>query len=163
MITIEQMLPAHWERVKEIYAEGISTGNATFETNVPTWEAWDKAHLEKPRLVAVEQGNILGWAALSSVSGRCVYGGVAEVSVYVSFNAQGKGIGRKLLSKLVEESEENNFWTLQAGIFPENTASLKIHEQCGFRIIGIRQKIGKMNDSWRDTVMLERRSNKVGI
>lgn len=158
------MLPNHWEPVKEIYSEGIATGDATFQTNIPTWEEWNEAHIINSRLIAIENKLVLGWAALTPVSGRCVYAGVAEVSVYVSERARGKGVGKKLLNGLIEESEKNNFWTLQAGIFPENIASVKIHEECGFRIIGSRERIGQSNNgSWRDTLLLERRSKVVGI
>jgi L-amino acid N-acyltransferase YncA len=160
---IISMLPLHWEVVSKIYAEGLSTGNATFQTTVPTWEEWDKAHVANSRLVAVENNEVLGWAALTPVSGRCVYAGVAEVSVYVADAARGKGVGKKLLQALIEESEKNNFWTLQAGIFPENEGSVKIHLNNGFRIIGSREKIGAMNGIWRDTLLLERRSDKVGL
>jgi L-amino acid N-acyltransferase YncA len=163
MITLQQMQPEDWPLVKAIYEEGIKTGNATFETAAPTWEAWHNGHIKECRLIAKEDEKILGWAALSPVSGRCVYAGVAEVSVYVSSEARGKGIGKRLLQKLIEESEANNLWTLQAGIFPENIPSIKIHESAGFRIIGKRERIGKMNGIWRDTLLLERRSNKVGI
>ncbi|MEO6733053.1 MAG: N-acetyltransferase family protein [Ferruginibacter sp.] len=159
---IVKMLPTNWDSVKKIYEAGIATGNATFQTSAPGWEEWDTAHEKTCRLVVVDNNDVLGWAALTLVSGRCVYAGVGEVSVYVSNEAKGKGIGRKLLAALVEESERNNFWTLQAGIFPENMASLKIHEQVGFRIIGVRERIGQMNGSWRDTVLLERRSKIVG-
>ena len=158
------MTPLHWEQVSKIYAEGIATGNATFQTSIPSWNEWDKAHEIKPRLVAVDDDKIvLGWAALTSVSGRCVYAGVGEVSVYVSAAARGQGIGSKLLQALIIESEKNNFWTLQAGIFPENMASIKIHELAGFRVIGKREKIGQMNGEWRDTLLLEKRSKLVGI
>ena len=157
------MLPTHWEAVKQIYAEGIATGNATFQSAIPSWEEWNDAHLKNSRLVAIEDETVLGWAALTAVSGRCVYAGVGEVSVYVSNKAKGKGIGKKLLNALIEESEKNNFWTLQAGIFPENIASVKIHEDCGFRIIGKRERIGQMNGQWRDTLLLEKRSEKTGI
>ena len=158
------MTPLHWEQVSKIYAEGIATGNATFQTSIPSWNEWDKAHETNPRLVAVNDNKIvLGWAALTPVSGRCVYAGVGEVSVYVSTAARGQGIGSKLLKALINESEKNNFWTLQAGIFPENLASIKIHELAGFRIIGKREKIGQMNGQWRDTLLLEKRSAVVGI
>ncbi len=157
------MQPTHWPAVKRIYEEGIETGNATFETNAPAWETWDSNHLPACRIVALENHELLGWAALSPVSGRYVYAGVAEVSVYVGAAAQGKGLGKKLLKKLIEESETIDLWTLQAGIFPENSASIKIHEACGFRLIGKREKIGKMNGQWRDTLLLERRSKKVGL
>ena len=157
------MLPLHWEAVKQIYAEGLATGNATFQTSVPTWDEWNEAHVKNSRLIAIENEIILGWAALTPVSGRCVYAGVGEVSVYVSEKARGKGIGKILLNALIDESEKNNFWTLQAGIFPENVASVKIHRACGFRIIGAREKIGQSNGFWRDTLLLERRSTIVGI
>jgi len=160
---IENMQPAHWPLVKTIYEEGIATGNATFQTTAPGWEEWDEAHLKNSRLAAIENGEVLGWAALTPVSGRCVYAGVAEVSVYVAASARGKGIGKKLLQALIESSEKNNLWTLQAGIFPENESSIKIHEDCGFRLIGKREKIGKMNGTWRDTLLLERRSTITGI
>ena len=149
--------------ISKIYELGIQSGNATFETKAPAWAEWDQSHLATCRFIAIdEMGNGLGWAALTPVSGRCVYSGVAEVSVYVHPDSQGRGIGKMLLNELIEASEKQNIWTLQAGIFPENTASLKIHEQCGFRQIGYHEKIGKMKNVWRDTVLLERRSKVVG-
>ena len=157
------MLPTHWEAVKQIYAEGIATGNATFQSAIPSWEEWNDAHVKNSRLVVIENEIVLGWAALTPVSGRCVYAGVGEVSLYMSNKAKGKGIGKKLLNSLIEESEKNNFWTLQAGIFPENIASVKVHEDCGFRIIGKRERIGQMNGQWRDTLLLEKRSANTGI
>lgn len=157
------MKAGHWPDVKAIYESGIATGNATFQTNAPDWEEWDAAHIKTCRLVAVEQDEILGWAALTPVSGRCVYAGVAEVSIYISESARGKGLGRNLLNALIAESEQHNFWTLQAGIFPENVASIRVHEACGFRIVGRRERIGQMQGVWRDTVLLERRSSTVGI
>ena len=163
MIALDLMKPLDWEAVKEIYEEGIATGNATFQQSAPTWEEWNNSHLQHSRIVAKEDNNVFGWAALTPVSGRCVYAGVAEVSVYVSNKARGKGLGKQLLQKLIEESEANNIWTLQAGIFPENTPSIKIHEACGFRIFGIRERIGKMKGVWRDNLVLERRSKTVGI
>lgn len=157
------MESVHWNEVRRIYEEGVATGNASFQTNAPEWEEWDKTHIQKCRLIALDNGKTVGWAALSAVSDRCVYGGVAEVSVYVSNIARGKGIGKELLRNLIESSELNRFWTLQAGIFPENKASIKIHEENGFRIIGTREKIGQMKGVWRDTLILERRSTKVGV
>lgn len=157
------MEPHHWNEVRRIYEEGLATGNATFQETTPEWEEWDKTHIQTGRLVAIENENIIGWAALTPVSGRCVYGGVAEISVYVAENTRGKGVGKDLLKSLIENSEANKFWTLQAGIFPENIASIKIHEANGFRIIGKREKIGQMNGIWRDTILLERRSKTVGI
>ena len=157
------MLPSHWEKVKQIYEEGIATGNATFEEVAPSWEAWDSGHARNPRLIAFDDGEIVGWAALSNVSGRCVYAGVGEVSIYVSGRLRGGGIGKKLLQALIAESEKYNFWTLQAGIFPENGPSIRIHEECGFRLIGVREKIGKMNNRWRDILFMEKRSSKTGI
>lgn len=157
---ITNLLPEHWEAVKTIYEEGIATGNATFQTAAPSWEEWDISHSKQPRLVAMEEDTVLGWAAITPVSGRCVYAGVGEVSVYVSAAARGKGVGKQLLLALTEESEKQNFWTLQAGIFPENTASVHLHEQCGFRLVGHREKIGKMKGVWRDTLLFEKRSTK---
>lgn len=159
---IIQMKPDHWPQVKAIYENGIATGHATFQTSAPEWEEWNSAHVKSCRLVAIENDKILGWAALTAVSGRCVYAGVAEVSVYVDEKARGKGIGSALLYELIRESEEHNFWTIQAGIFPENMDSIKIHQSAGFRIIGTREKIGQMNGIWRDTILLERRSTTVG-
>jgi phosphinothricin acetyltransferase len=163
MITLDVMKPSDWEAVKEIYEEGIATGNATFQQSAPGWEEWNNSHLPHSRIIAKEGDETIGWAALTPVSGRCVYAGVAEVSVYVSDKARGKGLGKQLLQRLIEESEANNIWTLQAGIFPENTPSIKIHEACGFRIFGTRERIGKMNGVWRDNLQLERRSKIVGI
>lgn len=159
---IQPMLPEHWPTVKRIYEEGIATGNATFQTTAPEWKEWDEAHVKNSRIISIENNEVLGWAALTAVSGRCVYAGVAEISVYVAAAARGKGIGKKLLQALIAESEKNNFWTLQAGIFPENESSVQIHTGCGFRIIGRRVKIGQMNGQWRDTLLLERRSKITG-
>ncbi len=161
--SIDTMDFQYWDQIKEIYIEGIKTGNATFETEAPDRKEWDKNHFDSCRIVARKGDNILGWAALSPVSGRCVYSGVAEVSVYVSSKYQGMGIGTNLLKKLIELSEEQGFWTLQAGIFPENESSILLHKKCGFRKVGIRKKLGKMKiGNWRDVVLLERRSKKVG-
>ena len=160
---VEEMKAEDWEGVRAIYLEGIKTGVATFETDAPTWERWDSGHLRDARLVARDAaGAALGWAALSSVSDRCVYGGVAEVSVYVGEGGRGRGVGRALLEALVEASERHGIWTLQAGVFPENAASIKLHLRCGFREVGRRERIGKLNGAWRDTLLLERRSRSVG-
>lgn len=162
-LTIAPLQPGDWDQVKEIYLEGIATGHATFETNVPAWEQWDAAHLPFARLVARQEGKLIAWAALSPVSQRCVYGGVAEVSVYVSASSRRSGVGRKLLQALIDQSEQNGIWTLQAGMFPENSGSLALHQSCGFREVGRRRRIGKMNGIWRDTILLERRSTLVGV
>jgi len=155
---IRKLMTADWNQVKLIYEKGIATGNATFQTSAPSWEEWDQSHLASCRIAAEIDGVLTGWAVLTPVSSRCVYAGVAEVSVYVDPAYSGKGIGLALLNELVALSEAEGLWTLQAGIFPENTASLRIHEKAGFRILGIREKIGKQNGIWRDTVLLERRS-----
>lgn len=162
-MTIYPMTADHAASVLHIYEEGISTGNATFQTAAPSWEDWDKSHLTTCRMVVIEDDEVIGWAALTPVSDRCVYAGVAEVSVYVALSANGKGVGKALLQKLVEVSEENGIWTLQAGIFPENAGSIKIHKANGFREVGRREKIGKMGNLWRDTLLLERRSTKAGM
>lgn len=161
-VEIRRMTPDDWPAVARIYREGIETGDATFETELPPWEAWNERHLDAPRLVAVVDGEVAGWAALSPVSSRCVYAGVAEVSVYVGEDARGRGVGSRLLETLVEGSEEEGLWTLQAGIFPENEASIAVHERCGFRVVGIREKLGRMDGRWRDVVLMERRSPEVG-
>lgn len=157
------MQPDDWPQVRDIYAEGMATGDATFETAVPEWEQWDAGHRPDCRLVARDEGGILGWAALSQVSRRQVYAGVTEVSVYVAASAWGKGIGKALLKGLVEQSEQNGIWTLQASIFPENQASMALHKAYGFREVGRRERIGKRDGRWRDTVLLERRSAMAGI
>ncbi len=160
---IRPMQATDWKAVKKIYEDGIATGFATFETSAPGWKRWHEGHLIFARLVATIDGTVIGWAALSPVSNRCVYGGVAEVSVYLSDNQRGKGIGKHLLKHLIEESERNGIWTLQAGIFTDNSASVTLHENAGFRIIGYRERIGKLIDTWKDNYMLERRSEIVGI
>ncbi len=157
------MESAHWENVRIIYEEGIATGNATFQTTAPSWKEWDEEHVKHSRLLAFANREVLGWAALSAVSGRCVYAGVAEVSVYIGVKFRGKGIGKRLLKELVKSSERNGLWTLQAGILKENTGSLRLHEACGFEKVGIRKNLGQLNDTWRDVVLLERRSKIVGI
>jgi L-amino acid N-acyltransferase YncA len=157
-LEIRAMRPGDWPRVASIYEAGIATGDATFETEAPPWDSWDAGHLTEPRLVASRAGAVVGWAALSPVSERCVYQGVAEVSVYVDPAVSGQGVGHAVLAALVEASESAGIWTLQTGIFPENTASLALHQGCGFRIVGRREKIGQMGDRWRDVIFLERRS-----
>jgi L-amino acid N-acyltransferase YncA len=161
---VEPMEPADWPAVAAIYAEGIATGAATFETAVPTWERWDAAHLPGLRLVARDpaSGAVLGWAALAPVSDRCAYAGVAENSVYVAAGARGRGVGRRLLTELLARSEAAGVWTIQTGIFPENEASLALHAACGFRVVGVRERLGRLHGRWRDVVMLERRSPNVG-
>jgi L-amino acid N-acyltransferase YncA len=159
---IRPMTPDDWTRVRAIFLEGIATGNATFETQAPDRETWDAGHLAAPRLVAEAEGVVAGWAALSPVSRRPVYAGVAEVSVYVADAARGKGLGRRLLERLIRESEQLGTWTLQAGIFPENEASVALHIRCGFRVIGHRERIGAMGGRWRDVLLLERRSAIAG-
>jgi L-amino acid N-acyltransferase YncA len=162
-VTIEAMRIEDWPSVRAIYLEGIATGNATFEQTAPEWERWDAGHLQAARIVARSGGRVCGWAALSAVSGRCVYAGVAEVSVYVAERARGRGVGRELMARLVADSEAAGLWTLQAGIFPENTASIALHEKAGFRIVGTRERLGQMNGRWRDVVLLERRSRLAGL
>jgi len=162
-ITIDAMLPADWEQVRAIYLEGIATNNATFEQHAPEWAAWDKKYLPACRLVARSDGLVTGWAVLSPYSARAVYAGVAESSVYVAASARGQGHGLLLLDALVSASEAAGFWTLQAGIFPENVASVRLHERCGFRIVGRRARIGQMHGVWRDVLLMERRSSIVGV
>jgi len=159
-IEIDKLLENDWESVRRIYLEGIASGNATFETDAPDWGSWDSTHLKTPRLVARRLDDVIGWAALSPVSRRQVYAGVAEVSVYVAGNAQGIGVGRQLLIALIEQAERSGIWTLQAGIFPENQASIALHRVCGFREVGRRERIGKLGDVWRDVILMERRSAK---
>jgi len=152
-----------WIQVRAIYLEGIATGDATFETDAPDLETWDRNHLSFGRLVARDGDSVAGWAALSPVSNRCVYGGVAEISVYVAAAARGQGVGRLLLESLIAEAERNGIWMLQAGIFPENASSIALHQNCGFREVGRRERLGKLKGVWRDVVLLERRSREVGI
>jgi phosphinothricin acetyltransferase len=161
-IIIEDMRTDDWPHVRRIYEEGIATRNATFEIAAPSWESWDAGHLREPRLVARRDEGVVGWTALVPVSSRHVYRGVAEVSTYVALEAQGRGVGLALLSSMIERSERAGIWTLQAGVFPENHASLALHLRCGFRTVGIRERIGQMDGGWRDVVLLERRSPAVG-
>jgi len=168
-LILTSMVATDWPQVAAIYAEGIETGHATFASRPPaTWKEWRQNKITACSLVARENHEILGWAALSPISNRAVYAGVAEVSVYVGANARGKGVGSLLLQELIRTSEANGIWTLQAGIFPENQASLSLHLKHGFRQVGIREKMGKMEfgalqGCWRDVVLLERRSKVVGI
>jgi len=157
------MLPSDWPAVREIYLEGIASRQATFETEAPTWEAWDASHSPFARMVARNGETVVGWAALSPVSSRKAYAGVAEVSVYVAQSQRGGGLGRRLLEALIGESETNGIWTLQAVMFPENAASVALHRSCGFREVGRRERIGKLVGVWRDTILLERRSRQIGI
>ncbi len=161
-MNIDPMTSGDWEQVRSIYLEGIKEGNSTFETEAPSWEHWDAAHLQFARLVVRDGDKILGWAALSPVSKRSVYRGVAELTVYVTESARGHGVGGALLAALIHESELNSIWTLQASIFPENIASAKLHLRYGFREVGRRERIATLNGVWRDTLLFERRSSKVG-
>lgn len=159
---VEEMSASDWTQVADIYMEGIMTKIATFQSTIPSWEEWNKGHCESCRLVARAGDTILGWAALSPYSSRCVYAGVAEVSIYIGKQYQGQRVGKALLEKLIEISEENGFWTLQSGIIKENISSLNLHKKCGFREVGYREKLGKMdNGKWHDVVLVERRSKIV--
>jgi L-amino acid N-acyltransferase YncA len=158
-VELRSLRPDDWPTVAEIYWDGMRDGLATFETEVPTWDAWDAAHLREHRIVADLMGDVVGWAALAPVSSRPCYRGVAEDSVYVARQARGLGIGRKLLEALVTGAERAGIWTIQTSIFPENRASLALHEHCGFRVVGTRERIAKRDGVWRDTVFLERRSD----
>jgi phosphinothricin acetyltransferase len=160
-VTIRELRPDDWPAVRAIYEDGIRGGHATFETRAPSWEDWDAAHPEV-RLVAEQAGSVVGWAALTPTSSRCCYEGVAEVSVYVAEAARGAGLGRLLLEELVGRSEQAGYWTLTAGVFPENEASLRLHRTCGFREVGVRERLGRLQGVWRDVVLLERRSTLVG-
>ena len=163
-MNIRNMLPSDWTAVCEIYADGIATGQATLETSPPSWESWDGSHISILRFVAINDNNeIVGWTALTPVSGRCVYAGVAEVSVYIDSQYRGQKIGDLLLQHMIQESEKEGYWTLQSGIFSENMASIGLHKKNNFREIGYREKIGKMNGLWRSVHLFERRSKKVGI
>jgi L-amino acid N-acyltransferase YncA len=162
-VEIRPMGPADWERVRAIYEQGIASGQATFELEAPSWERWDAAHLTFARLVARFEDRVIGWAALSPVSGRCCYAGVAEASVYVDTDHRGQGVGRQLLLETIAESERRGIWTLQGGAFAENEASLRLQRACGFRVVGKRERIGQLHGVWRDTVLTERRSPVVGV
>ena len=166
-VSLRSMTPDDGPVVLALYQQGIATGHASFEETAPHWQEWDQSHLSHSRIIAQQGEEIVGWAALSSVSGRCVYGGVAEVSVYLSDAARGHGIGSKLMEALVKDSEREGLWMLQAGIFPENDASVALHRKHGFRTVGTREKLGRMSfgpmeGQWRDVLLLERRSGVVG-
>lgn len=152
------LAPSHWPEVRAVYAEGMATGMATFETELPSWEAFDRSRRPDCRLVALDpKARVVGWAALSPVSPRAAYAGVAEVSIYVAERARGAGVGTSLLTALVDAADAAGLWTLQATVFPENAATLRLHEKCGFRVVGRRERIGRLHGHWRDTVLLERR------
>ena len=155
---LEVLRSDDWPAVRAIYEAGIATGNATFETAVPDWPDWDAAHLPEHRLVARQDGRVLGWTALAPVSDRCAYAGVAEDSIYVAPEAQGSGVGRALLEAVVASAERGGIWTVQTGIFPENQASVRLHQACGFRVVGVRERLGRLHGRWRDVLLLERRS-----
>jgi phosphinothricin acetyltransferase len=166
-ITIRPMTPDDWPAVERIYAEGIATGNATFEAEPPSWNDFDREKVRNPRLVAADEGEVVGWAAAGRTSSRCVYEGVLEHSVYVSETARGRGIGKHLLAAFLDESEAAGIWTVQSGVFPENQSSLALHHQFGFRDVGTRQRVGKMTygpyaGQWRDVILIERRSESIG-
>jgi len=166
-LALRAMTQADGDAVLAIYAEGIAGGSATFETAAPAWADWDRAHLSALRLVALDrgapEGRVVGWAAGSPVSERCVYAGVAEVSVYVAGEARGRGVGGALLDALVAVAETSGLWTLQAGVFADNAASLALHERHGFRRVGVRERLGQRDGAWRDVVLLERRSAVTGL
>jgi phosphinothricin acetyltransferase len=159
---IFELGPEHWPAVARIYDEGIATGNATFETELPFWKSWDRSHLAAHRFVAIRDDQVLGWVAVSPVSERCAYAGVVEDSVYVASDAQRRGVGRLFLEKVVTSTEAAGIWTIQTGIFPENAASLRLHGRAGFKVVGRRARIGRLNGAWRDVLLLERRSKLVG-
>jgi L-amino acid N-acyltransferase YncA len=156
-VDIDSMRPDDWPAVREIYAAGIATGNATFETESPDWERWDASHLVGHRFVARRGGRVVGWVALAPVSDRCAYAGVAEDSVYVSDDARGQGVGRQLLEAVIRSADAADIWTIQTGIFPENAVSIELHQRCGFRIVGVRERLGRLAGNWRDVVFMERR------
>jgi phosphinothricin acetyltransferase len=160
-LELRDLRPGDWPEVSGIFGEGIATGNATFETEVPSWEEWDAAHLGEHRFVAERKGRVVGWIALASVSSRECYAGVAEVSAYVAEEARGEGVGAELLATVVESSEQGGIWTLQTGVFPENEASFALLRRFGFRAVGTQERIGRLHGVWRDVVLFERRSEVV--
>ena len=160
-VDIRNLRPDDWPEVARIYADGIATGNATFETNEPGWDEWAGVHRPTPRLVATVGDEIVAWAAVVPVSARPAYAGVAEISLYVATQARGQGIGTALLTEFVREADEAGIWTLQTSVFPENEASLRLLERAGFRVVGRRERIGQLDGRWRDTLLLERRSEVI--
>jgi L-amino acid N-acyltransferase YncA len=162
-VEIDSLSEKDWSQVAAIYQAGIDTRNATFETAVPAWEKWDTGHRQDCRFVARNGDHVLGWVALTPYSARAAYAGVAEVGIYVAPAARGQGIGKALLSALVKASEQAGIWTLQAGIFRENTASIALHTACGFRVVGVRERLGQLHGFWKDVVLMERRSQVVGL
>ena len=162
MVVIDELRPRDWPAASQIYAEGIATGQATFEEHPPSWGEWDREHLQECRLVARRDGRVVAWAALAPVSRRHVYRGVTEVSMYVAAAERGSGVGRALANALVEASEQAGIWTLEGWIFPENEASLALCESFGCRVVGVRERLGKMGDRWRDVLLVERRSPAIG-
>jgi len=161
---VRSMTSKDWPAVAAIYLEGIATGFATFETSVPSYDTWDTVHVKPCRIIAEKDNLVVGWAALSPVSSRCVYGGVAEVSIYIAASSRGLGVGKAVLQQLISESETAGYWTLQSGIFPENKASIKLHENLGFRFLGKRERIGKTESGlWKDNLLFERRSTTIGV
>jgi L-amino acid N-acyltransferase YncA len=160
-VEVRDLRPEDWAEVARIYAEGIATGNATFETEVPSWAAWDAAHLARHRFLAERDGRVVGWIALSPASQRPCYAGVAEISVYVAEAARGNGVGTELLAAVVASAERDGLWTLQTSVFPENEPSLALLRRFGFRTVGTRERIGQLHGIWRDTVLVERRSEVV--
>lgn len=161
-ITFRPMTRGDWPRVAAIFKEGIETHNATYDRDIPSWEQWNADHFPQCRIIVDVNGEIAGWAALLPISNRYVFRGVAELSIYLSCKFINRQIGRRLLAHIIDESEKAGFWMLQSGIFPENKASLRIHEKTGFRLVGRRERIGKMDGIWRDIVLLERRSKITG-
>ena len=160
--SIDTMKEADWNQVSDIYLDRIKTGIATFQSDIPSWDEWDKSHIRHCRVVARAGDVILGWAAFSPTSSRCVYAGVAEVSIYINKEYKNQGIGKALLTELIIQSEEEGFWTLQSGIIKENSSSIELHKKCGFRVLGIREKVGRMNNGeWHDVVLMERRSKLI--
>jgi L-amino acid N-acyltransferase YncA len=160
-VELRELRREDWPAVKAIYEQGIAGGDATFETEAPSWDDWDRSHLEGHRIVALQEGDVIGWAALSRVSGRCVYEGVTEDSVYIAEASQGRGVGRALLGELIRRADRDGIWTIQAGIFPENEASIELHRRLGFRVVGVRERLGRHRGVWRDVVLMERRSEEI--